>query len=120
MLKRNGDGKAHIDRVEVYNLLIKVAVGAIALFGLYITITGTIRADGVTAADKIEQKIMTTSAVLNDKIEKETGELGAQIQDIQSRLDENIKMDATDHSTFKAKIERNVADIKTLGERSGP
>jgi len=118
MLKRNGDGKVHIDRVTFFNGLIKTGGLLVSLFLLYLAVTGEIRANHDKGIVQIEQKIVTTSDVLNDKIEKETGELGEQMQAIQSKLDENIQMDNTDHSTFKTKIERNEVEIQSL--RSSP
>lgn len=97
MLKRNGDGKAHIDRIELYNTAIKTVAMLISLFVLYLAVTGSIET----------------------KIDKETGELDVQIETVQTSLNENIKLDAADHATLKAGVAANKDDIERI-ERTIP
>lgn len=116
MIKRNGNHKIQFDGIQAANLAIKLVGVCLALFMAYLGFTAKLEA----GHKDIKASQSTATTKLEATMIRETGALEVKIVTMQTMLNENIQLDASDHSTFKTKISRNETDIHEIERRMGP
>lgn len=116
MIKRNGNHKLQFDGIAFANLAVKLVGVGIALFVAYLGFTAKLEA----GHKDIKAAQSTATTRLEATMVRETGELEVKIETMQTTLNENIQLDASDHSTFRTKISRNETDIHEIERRLEP